>query len=81
LAYGLSKKSNFLCSKNSLTKLVGYHPTCFCVMIKVVVGTISLSRELLTLSCSCFHSCEFGTIVYGKWCVALQYVLLWKLHG
>ena len=35
------------CSKDILTKLVGYHqPICLCVKMKFVVGTISLSCEL-----------------------------------
>jgi len=46
---------NLLCSKNSLTKIVGYQqPTCLCVRIAFVVGTISLS-------CSCFRSCGANT--------------------
>jgi len=57
-----------LCSKNILMKLVGYRqPTCFCVKMEFVVGTISLSCELYSLSWSCFCSCGAGTIVYGKW--------------
>jgi len=34
--------------------------------MELVVGTISLPRELFSLSCSCFRSCGAGTIVYGK---------------
>jgi len=38
-----------LCTKNILTKLVGYQqPTCLCVKIEFVVGTISLLCELFT---------------------------------
>jgi len=48
--------------KNILTKLVGYRqPTCLCVEMKFVVGNISLSSELYSLSWSCFmwgrHNC------------------------
>ena len=40
-----------LCSKNILTKLVGnQQPTCLCVKMEFVVGTISLSCELFSLS-------------------------------
>jgi len=39
-----------LCSKNILRKLVGYQqPTCLCVKMEFVVGTISLSCELFSL--------------------------------
>jgi len=57
------------CTKNILTKLVDYQqPTCLCVKMEFVVGTISFSCELHSLSWSCFRSCGAGTIVYGKWC-------------
>ena len=40
-----------LCSKNILRKLVGYQqPTCLCVKMEFVAGTISLSCELFSLS-------------------------------
>jgi len=40
-----------LCNENILMKLVGYqHPTCLCVMMEFVIGTISLSCELCSLS-------------------------------
>ena len=56
-----------LCSKKSLTKIVGYHQsTCLCVKMAFVVGTISLSCELLSLSCSCFLPCGAGTILYSR---------------
>jgi len=68
----------FLCafSMNVLTKLFGYQqPTCLCVMKDFVVGTTtSLSCELYSLSWSCFLSGGVGTIVYGKWCIVLQYM-------
>jgi len=68
------------CSKNSLTKLVGYQqPACLCVKMEFVVGTISLSCELYSLLWSCVRSCGVGIIVYGKWCFVSH--LLWKLHG
>jgi len=36
-------------------KLVGYQqPTCLCVMVELVVGTISLSCELYSLSKAAF---------------------------
>jgi len=38
-----------LCSENILMKLVGYQPTCLCVKMEFVVGTISLSCKLFTL--------------------------------
>ena len=39
-----------LFNKNILMKLVGYQqPTCLCVMMEFVVGTISLSCELCSL--------------------------------
>jgi len=39
--------ASLFCSKNILTKLVGYHqPICLCVKMELVVGTISLSCEL-----------------------------------
>jgi len=37
-----------------------------------VIGIISLSCELYSISWSCFHSCGVGTIVYGKWCFVLH---------
>jgi len=40
-----------LCSKIILTKLVGnQQPTCLCVKMEFVAGTISLSWELFSLS-------------------------------
>jgi len=63
------KMVNFyvLCSKNILMKLVCYQqPTCLCVKMEFVVGIISLSCELYSLSWSCFRSRGFGTIVYGN---------------
>jgi len=47
----------FLCAfnKNILMKLVGYQqPTCFCVMMEFVVGSISLSCQLYSLSEAAF---------------------------
>ena len=53
-----------------LTKLVRYQqPTCLCVKMEFVVGTILLPCELNSLSCSCFRSSGVGIIVYGKWCI------------
>jgi len=44
-----------LCNKNILMKLVGYQqPTCLCVMMEFVVGAISLSCELFSLSKAAF---------------------------
>ena len=44
-----------LCNKNILTKLVGYQqPTGLCFMMEFVVGTISLSCELYSLSKAAF---------------------------
>jgi len=44
-----------LCNKNILTKLVGYQqPTCLCVKMEFVVGTISLSCELCSFSEAAF---------------------------
>jgi len=44
-----------LCNKNILMKLVGYQqPTCLCVMMEFVDGTISLSCELCSLSKAAF---------------------------
>ena len=44
-----------LCSKNVLMKLVGYQqPTCLCVKMEFVVGIISLSCELFSLSKTAF---------------------------
>ena len=44
-----------LCNENILMKLVGYQqPTCLCVMMEFVVGTISLSCELCSLSKAAF---------------------------
>ena len=43
-----------LCKKNVLMKLVGYQSTCLCVMMEFVVGTISLSCELCSLSKAAF---------------------------
>jgi len=55
------------CSKNILMELIGYQqPTCLCVKVEFVVGTISLSCELYSLSWSCFRSCGVSTIVYRK---------------
>jgi len=40
-----------LCSKNVLMEPVGYQqPTCLCIKMEFVVGTISLSCELYSLS-------------------------------
>jgi len=40
-----------LCNKKILMKPVGYQqPTCLCVMTEFVIGTISLSCELCSLS-------------------------------
>jgi len=65
--------SNLVCSKNILTKLVGYQqPTGVCVRMEFVFGTISLSCELFLLSCGSFRSCGAGTIVYWKWCSVLH---------
>jgi len=62
-----------LCTKNILMKPVGYQqPSCLCVKMEFVVGTISLSCELYSLSKSCFRSCGIGTIVYGKRCLVLH---------
>jgi len=62
-----------LCSKNILMKLVGYQqPTCLCVRMEFVVGIISLSCEVYSLSWSCFRSRGSGTIVYRKWCFDLH---------
>jgi len=62
------------CNKNILTKLVRYQqPTCLCAKMEFVFGrTTSLSCDLYSLSWSCFRSCGFGTIVYGKWCFVLH---------
>jgi len=44
-----------LCNKNILMKLVGcQQPSCLCVMMDLVVGTISLSCELCSLSKAAF---------------------------
>ena len=44
-----------LCNKNILIKLVGYQqPTCLCVMMEFVAGTISLPCELCSLSKAAF---------------------------
>jgi len=44
-----------LCNKNILIKLVGYQqPTCLCVMMEFMVGTISLLCELYSLSKAAF---------------------------
>ena len=57
----------------SLMKLVSYQQlTCLCVKMEFVVGMISLSCELYSLSWSCFCSRGSGTIVYGKWCFDLH---------
>ena len=40
--------------------------------MEFVVGIISLSCELYSLSWSCFRSRGSGTIVFGKWCFALH---------
>ena len=48
-------------------KLVGYQqPPCLCVEMEFVVGMISLSCDLYSLSWSCFRSCGVGTVVYGN---------------
>ena len=58
-----------LCSKRILTKLIGYQqPTGLYVKMKFMVGNISLSCELYSLSWSCLGSCGVGKIVCGKWC-------------
>jgi len=60
-------------SNNVLMKLVAYQqPTCLCVKMEFVVGIISLSCELYSLSWSCFRSRGSGTIAYGKWCFDLH---------
>jgi len=61
-----------LCSKNILMKLVDcQQPTCHSVKVEFVVGTISLSCELYSLSWRCLRSCGVSTIVYRK----LRFVL------
>jgi len=56
-----------LCSKNILMKLVDcQQPTCLCVKVEFVVGTISLSCKLYSLSWSCFRWCGVSTIAYRK---------------
>jgi len=62
-----------LCNNNILMKLVAYQqPTCLCVKMELVVGIISLSCELYSLSWSCFRSRGSGTIVCRKWCFHLH---------
>jgi len=40
------KIKKLLCSKNSLTKIVGYHqPTCLCVKMAFVVGARTVARN------------------------------------
>jgi len=47
--------SYVLCNKNILMKLVGYQqPTSLCVMTEFVIGTISLSCGLCSLSKAAF---------------------------
>jgi len=44
-----------VCNKNILIKLVGYQqPTCVCVKMEFVVGTISISYESSSLSKAVF---------------------------
>jgi len=62
-----------LSSKNILMKQVVYQQlTCLCVKMEFVVGIISLSCEMYSLSWSCFRSCASGTVVYEKWCFDLH---------
>jgi len=70
------------CSKNILRKLVGYQqPACPCVEMECVVGTVSISCELYSLSWSCFRACGADTIAYGKMVFHFTCAVLWKLHG
>jgi len=49
--------------------LVGYQqPTCLCVRMEFVVGIISFSCELYSVSWSCFRTPGSGTILHAKWC-------------
>jgi len=59
---------NFVfCSKDILTKLVGYQqPTCLCVKMGFVVGTISLLCELF--SHGCFRSRVWPVFVRTQLC-------------
>jgi len=68
------------CSKDILTKLVGYHqPICLWVKMEFVVGTISLSYDLSLV--------ELFSLMWGRHnCVRkivfrFTYTVLWKLHG
>ena len=62
-----------LSSKNILMKQVVYQqPTCVCVKMEFMVGTISLSCELYSFSWSCFRSHGSVTTVYEKWCFDLH---------
>ena len=58
-----------LCNKHILMKLVGYQqPTCLCVMTKFVIGTISFSCELRSLSKAAFVHvfCQYYYLAFSK---------------
>jgi len=66
-------------------KPVGYQqPTCLCVKMEFVFGTVSLSCELHSLSWSCFRSCGVGALctengVSFYMCSAVEVV--WLAHN
>jgi len=73
-----------LYSKNILTKLIGYQQFgCLCVRMEFMVGhgTISLTCEMFSLSCSSFHLCGAGTKFARKMVFCFTCLVLWKLHG
>jgi len=47
-------------------------PTCLCVRMEFVVGIISFSSELYSVSWSCFRTPGSVTIVHAKWCLDLH---------
>jgi len=76
---------NFVfCSKDILTKLVGYQqPTCLCVKMEFVVRTISLLCELFFYGNVFVHVCELLSSVHNcvrKKVFRFTRAMLWKLH-
>ena len=71
---------NLLCSKNILTELVAYlQPTCLCVKMEFLVGTISLFCEFTFVEVFSFmwvrHNCVRKAVCRFRCAV------LWELHS
>jgi len=62
-------------------KLVVYQqPTCLCIKMEFVVGTISRSCELFSLCKAAFVHVRLAQM-FTENCVWFTCAVLWKLHG